>query len=125
MHQEGKGNEAEECISVRSLKLLPRQALDEMKASWMKDVEARRICQGTKETGLERSYYRRVFSWNKVVGCPAWSSRLPLLDFRAQLSTTRGRRVEVIRKMELAAVAVVEEGVAPEVRKEIARERSR
>lgn len=53
MHRNGVGNDAEGCAIVKTLKPFPEQALNGMAASGVEDVVVRRLCQGTRKTGLE------------------------------------------------------------------------
>lgn len=67
MHQKVVGIEAEGSVTAGSLELLSKQAGDERVPRWFEVFRAWSLCQGTKKTGLERSYYRTVFDASEMV----------------------------------------------------------
>lgn len=160
MHRKGVRNEAERCVTVGSLKLIPGQAVDEIMASGMEDAGAGRARPGTGSTGLDRFHYNRVFRGDEVMQCSvlknrkltagemlkrkAESHRVRPLDEEQQAKTARLRskvkfyerqaascssavfsETEMIREIDLAAIAVIVERAALKSRKRSVTERTR
>lgn len=66
-HRKGMGIKAENCITVGSVQPFLGQAVHEMVATEMGDIEAPRFRQGTTKTFLKGLYYRELFRGDKEV----------------------------------------------------------
>lgn len=57
----GMGHKQSRRVILGSLEPCSGQAVDVMVVSAMEDAEAQKFCQGTRQTGLQRHYYRTLF----------------------------------------------------------------
>lgn len=69
LHAREVENKTRGCVVAEALEPLLGQAVNEMVAIMMEDIETCRFCQNTRRTGLEWFYYRRVFCRDEAVNC--------------------------------------------------------
>lgn len=69
VHLKEVRHEPEGCPIPWSLKSILRKSTEEMVASKMEDIRARRFCHSTRKTGLERFFHSCVFHKNAVLEC--------------------------------------------------------
>lgn len=69
VHRKNVGIDLVKDAILASIKQLPRQAVAKKIAGVVEEAGARKFCQATKKTGLERFLYRRAFCEDKAVEC--------------------------------------------------------